>query len=264
MNSITVTIPPHAEPLGIQEIYNHLRITSTDEEAYILNLGTAAREMVESDTGRALVAQTFQLKLDEFPDEIILPRSPVISVSSITYKDTAGATQTLATTEYILHTADDPPKITLAYSKSWPSVYDEPRCITVTFIAGYAAKFTAATNGTCTIYGRTLTNGDVVRVSNSGGALPTGLSANTDYYVVNVSGSTFNLSATLGGSAIDITGTGSGNNFIGVIPQAAKHAMLMLISDLYEHRESQLDRLQLAENLAYQRLVNKVKLHWYQ
>ena len=42
------------------------------------------------------------------------------------------------------------------------------------------------------------------------GALPTGLSVNTVYYVVNASGTTFNVSLTNGGSAINTTAAGSG------------------------------------------------------
>lgn len=58
-------------------------------------------------------------------------------------------------------------------------------------------------------------NGRAVQVSNSGGALPGGLSAATNYFIINdSSGTSFKLSATLGGSAIDITSNGSGTNTI--------------------------------------------------
>ena len=64
-------------------------------------------------------------------------------------------------------------------------------------------------------------NGRVVQVSNSGGALPSGLSASTNYFVINdSSGTSFKLSATLGGSAIDITSNGSGTNTITTIDPA--------------------------------------------
>jgi hypothetical protein len=44
--------------------------------------------------------------------------------------------------------------------------------------------------------------------------LPTGLSAGTTYYVKNVSGTTFNLSATPGGAAINTSGSQSGTHYI--------------------------------------------------
>jgi len=56
---------------------------------------------------------------------------------------------------------------------------------------------------------KNLTNGDAV-VFQTTGTLPTGITAGTVYYVINVSGTTCNISATYGGSAIITTGTQSG------------------------------------------------------
>ncbi|MDZ4290060.1 MAG: autotransporter-associated beta strand repeat-containing protein, partial [Prosthecobacter sp.] len=55
-----------------------------------------------------------------------------------------------------------------------------------------------------------LANGNVVNLSNVGGALPGGLSPGTPYYVVAAATSTFRLSATLNGMAIDIFNAGTG------------------------------------------------------
>jgi len=54
-----------------------------------------------------------------------------------------------------------------------------------------------------------LTNGTALVLSTTG-ALPTGLLVGTIYYVVNVSGTQFSLSATAGGSAINTTGSQTG------------------------------------------------------
>lgn len=55
-----------------------------------------------------------------------------------------------------------------------------------------------------------LQDGDPVVLSNSGGALPTGLSAATTYFVVGATANTFQLSTTLGGSAVNITAAAGG------------------------------------------------------
>jgi hypothetical protein len=62
----------------------------------------------------------------------------------------------------------------------------------------------------------TLPNGSPVILTNSGypSALPTGLSPGTVYYVINASGNTFNLALTVGGAAINTTGTQSGDHYI--------------------------------------------------
>ena len=48
----------------------------------------------------------------------------------------------------------------------------------------------------------------------STGSLPTGISIGTVYYVINASGTTFNVAATSGGAAITTTGTQSGTHYI--------------------------------------------------
>ena len=54
-----------------------------------------------------------------------------------------------------------------------------------------------------------LPNGSSLTLSTTG-ALPTGLTVGTTYYVVGAAANTFNLAATLGGSAINTTGSQSG------------------------------------------------------
>lgn len=72
-------------------------------------------------------------------------------------------------------------------------------------IPGVAAN----TGDVFTSYAHGLANGDsVVLQAPEGGTLPTGVSANTRYYVVSASTDTFQLSATLGGSAITLTTDG--------------------------------------------------------
>lgn len=63
--------------------------------------------------------------------------------------------------------------------------------------------------GVITRNGHGLENGARVRFSTTG-ALPTGIAANTDYFVVGSATNTFNVAATVGGAAINTTGTQSG------------------------------------------------------
>ena len=70
------------------------------------------------------------------------------------------------------------------------------------------ATITIATPGVVTVASAPA-NGALVTFSTTG-ALPTGLTAGTNYYVVNRTATTFQVSATSGGSAINTTGTQSG------------------------------------------------------
>ena len=77
--------------------------------------------------------------------------------------------------------------------------------------AGTAWSFT----GTSSTANLTISSGPAFAVGNvvylAGGSLPAGLSANTRYYVVASASTTFQLSATYGGSAITPSGSGSGS-----------------------------------------------------
>lgn len=57
-----------------------------------------------------------------------------------------------------------------------------------------------------------LLNGDLIRFTNSGGTQPTGISLSTDYYVINKTTDTFQVSLTSGGSAVDMSDAGSGTH----------------------------------------------------
>lgn len=245
-----LTTPPTTEPLHLDEVKAQLRIQYTSEDTLLAGFLTAARQQWEEVAGRALVAQTLVVTLDQFPcvapayaawmegeNAILLPRSPALAVASITYVDSDGATQTVPTTDYLLDSYLEPNRVILAYGKSWPSARYQPNSVQVTYQAGYATPFTAATSDVLTFAGRSPVANEVLRVWNSGGALPGGLSANTDYYAVNVSGQTCKLSLTSGGSAIDITSTGAGLHFAGEIPRPILTELVLWVGNLNNNRE---------------------------
>ena len=73
------------------------------------------------------------------------------------------------------------------------------------------ATISIASPATVTAAGHGLTNGKRVQFVTSG-ALPTGILANTTYFVINAGTDTFNLSATQGGAAIGTSGGQSGTH----------------------------------------------------
>lgn len=74
--------------------------------------------------------------------------------------------------------------------------------------------FTAATTDVITATAHGLSNGMTIEVYNIGGALPTGLSAGTTYFVRDAAADTFKVALTAGGTAVDITGVGTGTNYL--------------------------------------------------
>lgn len=139
---------PTLEPVTIAEVKEHLRLdTTTDvEDSYLAALITAARVHVESVTNRALVTQTWDEYWDEWPaSELLLSRAPLVSVTSLSYTDSAAATSVVSATLYDVDTDSTPGRITLGYGDSWPSVVLHPKNpIAVRYVAGYGSTAVVA------------------------------------------------------------------------------------------------------------------------
>jgi uncharacterized phiE125 gp8 family phage protein len=70
----------------------------------------------------------------------------VNSITSVSYVDTNGTTQTLSSADYSLDTFSKPAQINLAFGKTWPAVRNQPNAVTVTFEAGYTGDTSPVTN----------------------------------------------------------------------------------------------------------------------
>lgn len=148
MYGLTLVTPPAEEPFDLAAAKLHLREDDTGQDSIVSALITAARSYCESFLNRALITQTWDLTLDCFPytyrpgvdsNAIMVPRAPLQSVTSITYLDTNGTSQTLASTEYIVDPKQEPGRIVPAHGKSWPSAQDRVNAVVVRFVAGYGA-----------------------------------------------------------------------------------------------------------------------------
>lgn len=115
--------------------------SDTTEDTLLSTLITAARKEVEKITHRALITQTWDLWLDEFPSEsfIKVPKGKLQSITSFAYTDSGGTTTTMtATTDYLVDTNSDPGRIVLPYGVSWPSPILYPmNPIAIRFVCGY-------------------------------------------------------------------------------------------------------------------------------
>ena len=240
--TLSVTTPPVVFPVSLAEVKAHIRVDSSDEDTLITALTSAATDQIEQATGRAFVVRTLAMTFNAFVNPLVLPTVPLAQVTSITYIDTDGDTQTLATSVYDVDTAREPGLVRLAFNQSFPSTRSVADAVTVNYVVGSGASFTAAeSTDVLTVAGRTFEDADIVRLSATDGDLPTGLAELTDYHVRDVSGQTLKLAATAGGTAIDFTTDGTSTQFIGVIPATARAAIKLTIAHWHEHREAVTD-----------------------
>jgi uncharacterized phiE125 gp8 family phage protein len=116
-------------------------VTNTTGDPELLDLLSTARAHLENRFGRAFLTQTWRLTLDQFPCEewIKLPMPTLQSVTSISYIDANGATQTLDPSVYAVDVDAFPGRVQLKYGQSWPSTRDDYNAVTITFVAGFTA-----------------------------------------------------------------------------------------------------------------------------
>lgn len=136
--------PVTTEPITLAMARLHLRLDtegsppSHPDDTLVEALITASREASEDYTGLAIAYQTYRLALDQFPDaEIVLDTWPVNAITSITYKDTNNATQTVSSSDYFLDNYSKPGQIALQPNKTWPQTNSVANAVIVTFTAGF-------------------------------------------------------------------------------------------------------------------------------
>jgi len=160
------TVDPTEEPLTVDEVAAHVEYGGNDHDEKFVRWIRAAREQVEYDTDLALVTQTWVQRLDRPPetfwrdqnsrimlDDLLfhlpgsgisrwleLQKRPVQSLTSITYLDTAGDSQTMSSADYELDTKRLQPVVWLAYNASWPATRGIQNSLAATYIAGYGAR----------------------------------------------------------------------------------------------------------------------------
>lgn len=118
--------------------------TNTTANPELLDWIQSAREAAEAYLRRRLITQTVDWKFDRFPADrcpLFLPLGSVQTITSITYLDDAGVTQTWPVAEYLkdlpvgAHATTG--RITPAYGYHWPTTYPVMNAVTVRMVVGY-------------------------------------------------------------------------------------------------------------------------------
>lgn len=135
---LSIVTPPATPALSLVDAKAHLRVDHDDDDDLIEAMAAAAIAKIDGPdgTGFCLMAQTWAVTLDRFHDRIRLPLRPVVSVSSVTYLDADGATQTVPSADYRLAISGGTGIVEIKPNASWPSVGDFAHPITITFVAG--------------------------------------------------------------------------------------------------------------------------------
>lgn len=181
---LSLVTGPTAEPVTLAEAKAHCRVAIADDDGLIAGYILAARNHLEEITGRAFLTQTWDLSLDHdwpwYQDMethrhsrlIQLLKAPVQSVTSITYIDTAGASQTLASNQYVVDTVSTIGNVYPAYAVEWPQVRCQRAAITVRFVAGWTVFPDALRQAMLLLIGHWYENRETVVIGQSPAELP--------------------------------------------------------------------------------------------
>lgn len=205
------SIAPTFEPLTVPDAEYHLKIDAdsdissdivTQESAYLESLIAAARTKCEQETSRQLCTATWVLKLPFFPRagctnrelygvpqarfmgpddwrSIYLPKPPAASVTSVTYYDSAGDSQTFSSTKYTLILGDPVARIALNYAEVWPTTRQRQDAVTITYVSGKTQATVPAgiKHAMRLMIGNWYENREAVNIGNTTSALPFGVDA---------------------------------------------------------------------------------------
>jgi len=134
---------PAATPVSLAQAKAHLRVEHSDDDYLITGLIEAVTARLDGWVGilgRALVTQTWRQDFSGFPSGPLLrlPLHPVASVTSVTYVDAAGATQTLSASLYRFTVDALGPVLVRDDTALWPATDARPAAVSVTFVCGTA------------------------------------------------------------------------------------------------------------------------------
>lgn len=119
-----------------------LKVEEDDEDLLIQDYILAACALVGGKSGivgKVLTSETWELKLGAASGCVVLPLTPVQSITSINYFDTENVSQSLDVDNFYLYGDEDSAFIEPKAGFVWPSVYNRRDAITIRFVAGFGA-----------------------------------------------------------------------------------------------------------------------------
>jgi uncharacterized phiE125 gp8 family phage protein len=147
-------VTPATNPaLTTAEAKAHLRVDSSDEDTLIDSLVAAATRHLLRTHGLVLTSEIWDFtptdlegyELDGFSsgtEDIRVPLHPLQSVTSVTYVDEDGDSQTFDAANYIVVPGAVPGRIRLGYDKEWPDARSQPNAVVVRAVFGYGDEGT--------------------------------------------------------------------------------------------------------------------------
>lgn len=159
MAALVLVTPPSARLLTVTDLRSHSLIPHAAENDYLDSLIDVTTDWLQRWLDVQFLQATYRLLLDAWPDAyapalhdparpgtrggrdvvVYVPRPPLVSVSSVKYRDDGGVQRTLvAGTDYVVDASSRPGRVAPAYGASWPSARKDLNAVEIEFVAGHA------------------------------------------------------------------------------------------------------------------------------
>lgn len=171
---------PAQEPVSLVQMKAFLRVEDEAEDGLIEALIAAARIHVEGVTGRALLAQTWRVVLDNWPESraIRLPVSPMFALSEIRAYDHHGQSHQIDLDNFLPDGQAVPARIICPGRIEGAPALRHRNGIEIDYVAGFGAEPEAVPadliQSLKTLVAYWYENRDAVLVSGAGAAVPAG------------------------------------------------------------------------------------------
>lgn len=130
---------PTEEPVSLEELKAHCRVTWDDDDDYLTGLGVAARSMLESELSRSFIDSEWAVHYDYLPATPLWVgwiELPIARVSAITgfYFYRSGVEQEYTTYQF---SQGCPGRVAPPWGSFFPLTFGELDSVKITFTAGY-------------------------------------------------------------------------------------------------------------------------------
>lgn len=171
--SVLVVTPP--QPLvDFQMAKDHLKLDAGDEDELVEAYIAAASAWIDNPLGwlgRAICAQTLELRTSTFSAADILPHGPVKSIESVKYVTPSGVEETLPTNAYRLDGS------ALVATGAWPTLRGDAEGVRIRYVVGEAKAPTPVQQAALLLIGQWFANRASVVVGTIVNQMPFGVEA---------------------------------------------------------------------------------------
>lgn len=134
----------NSEPVSVDLVKSHLRISTTSEDELLAVYIAAARRHAEQKAGVLYAPATVTVTLPEFPaggGALLLPVGPYSSLTSFQYYASGEDTlTTVSASDYrVISTDTLHPRLELVSGAAWPAVEPRSDAVKIIYSAGYTS-----------------------------------------------------------------------------------------------------------------------------